>query len=144
MRRLLLVSLAASLMSAADDPKTDLNRLQGSWRVVSIEQDGKPSMATEKVMWVFSDDDLVIEIAGMAKSKCRINLGPNTRPKAINRYFTTAIEDDLILCTQRGSYRLDGEMLWICFGEAEKDQPTEFASKPGSRTTLVRLKRAGR
>jgi len=59
MRRFLLVSLVASLMSAADDPKTDLNRLQGSWRVVSIEQDGKPSMAPEKVMWVFSGLDPV-------------------------------------------------------------------------------------
>lgn len=140
----LLISLAASIVSAADDPKTDLNRLQGSWKVVSIEQDGKPSTAPEKAKWVFSGDDLVIEIVGRTKSKCRIHLGPNSRPKAINRHFTTAIEDDLILCTQRGIYRLDGEMLWICFGETENDRPTEFASKPGSRTTLVKLMRAGR
>jgi len=131
-------------MSAADDPKTDLNRLQGSWRVVSIEHDGKPSMAPEKVVWVFSDDYLVVKIAGRANSKCRINLAPATTPKAINRYFTTAIEGDLILFTERGIYRLDGEMLWVCIGEAAMDRPTEFASKPGSKTTLVKLKRAER
>jgi len=144
MSRLLLLSLAASLMSAADDPETDLNRLQGSWRVVSVEHDGKRSMAAEKAVWEFSDDDLLIEVAGRAKSKGRISLAPNTTPKAISRNFTTAIGGDFIRFIERGIYRLEGETLWICFSEAARDRPTEFASKPGSRTTLVVLKRAGR
>lgn len=141
MNRLLLVSLVTSLMLAADDPRSDLNRLQGSWRVASTEYDGKPAMAPEKVVWVFSGDDLLIKTAGRAKSRHRIGLGSAITPKAINRYFTTAMGGDSILVTQRGIYRLDGEILWICFGDVAEDQPTEFASKPGSRATLVKLKR---
>src|SRR5205809_320435 len=104
MSSLLLVFLATNLISAADDTGTDLDRLKGSWRVAAIEQDGKPLRAPKKVAWVFSDQDLSIEIAGKAKSKDRISLAPAITPKAINRYVTTAIDGDLIQSTVRGIY----------------------------------------
>jgi uncharacterized protein (TIGR03067 family) len=143
MRRLLLIILSVSLLSAADNPKAELNRLQGAWRVVSIEHDGKPSTAAEQVMWVFSGEDLIVEIAGESRPVGTIELAPTGTPRAIDRSFTVATERDSLRLTERGIYRWDGETLWICFGEATRDRPTEFASRPGSRTTLVVLKRAG-
>jgi uncharacterized protein (TIGR03067 family) len=143
MSRLLLIVVSVSLMSAADDPKSELHRLQGAWRVVSIEHDGRPSTATETVVWVFSGEDLVVEIAGEARLVGTIELAPNGTLRAIDRSFTVATERDFLRLTERGIYRWDGETLWICFGEATRDRPTEFASKPGSRTILVVLKRAG-
>ena len=116
-------------------------RLQGSWTVISVQQEGKRLTVPGKAVWAFSNEELAIKIAGKAKSKDRIILAPAVTPKAIIRYFTTTIGGDSVLCPVRGIYRLDGETLWVCFGEPSGEFPTEFASKPGSRTTIVVLNR---
>ena len=44
MRRLsLALVLGLAALSRGDDAKADLDRLQGSWSVVTLENDGKPT-----------------------------------------------------------------------------------------------------
>jgi hypothetical protein len=41
----------------------------------------------------------------------------------------------------KGIYALDGDSLKICVSQPKADRPTEFATKKGSNSSLVILKR---
>src|SRR4051794_21196697 len=82
-------ALAVSLLTAADGPKDDSERLQGSWVMVSLEIDGETS-PDEQV----TSGRLVVEgnrytptFAGKAYPET-FTLDPDRTPKAIDFTFT--------------------------------------------------------
>lgn len=141
MSRSFLVALTVSLLVGADDPNDELSRLQGGWRVVSVEHQGEPLPQAEEVRWVFTGDEFVVEVAGKSKLRGIIELGPTKAPKQIDRLVTIAFRRDFLRFAERGIYRLDDGTLTVCLGEVNQDRPAEFVSKPGSGATLIVLKR---
>jgi uncharacterized protein (TIGR03067 family) len=136
-------------------PRGDAAKLQGSWRVVAIEDSGvavnEPFLQTRQ--YLFDGHRLIVRARGepvvgswvgdwigrTIKSPS-FRLDPTASPKAI----------DLLLpdfSTMRGIYDLEGDRLKICFsgpsGQAAMTRPTGF-SVPGSGARLLILERDGK
>jgi uncharacterized protein (TIGR03067 family) len=118
-----------SVGSGADDRKLadekDQDRIQGVWRVVSSEKDGKPHEDTKDAKFVFAGDEITIELSGEKPSKGRFKLDPTKDPKWIDSGSLG-----------RGVYHIEGDKLKICWGER---RPAEFVSKKD--VYLLQLKR---
>jgi uncharacterized protein (TIGR03067 family) len=65
----------------------------------------------------------------------RFQLDPASRPKAIDVTFQLGNAASMV-----GIYELDGDNWTLCI-TGEGGRPTEFVSRPGSRTMIITLKR---
>jgi uncharacterized protein (TIGR03067 family) len=124
--------------AVADKPKTDRERLQGTWLGVSLEDEGKKvpekEVKAKGFEMVFAGNKVTIPIKGESK-EFEYKLDPAKNPKQI----------DLLLGkgkTARGIYLLEGDTLKLC---VEKDpdgqRPSKFASTAGTTRILIVLKK---
>jgi uncharacterized protein (TIGR03067 family) len=123
------VLLAACSRQAPSAPKTDLDRLQGTWNLTSAMQDGK-ALSDDKVKQttiVFKGDTFRFPgSAEYATSKeGTIKLDESKTPKEMDAIST---EKEVML----GIYVLQENGYKVCFAPAGKPRPTEFNSTPGS------------
>jgi uncharacterized protein (TIGR03067 family) len=147
--------LVVVLCFHAWSPRGDAAKLQGSWRVVAVEDSGvavnQPFFKTRQ--YIFDGNKAIVRprggpvVASMVGAWVEWNfktpsfkLDPTANPKTI----------DLVLpdySTMRGIYDLDDDRLRICFsghsGQAAMTRPTGF-SVPGSGARLVILEREGK
>jgi uncharacterized protein (TIGR03067 family) len=125
----LLLAACNRQASAPEKPKTDLERFQGTWSLVSAMQDGKP-LPEDKVKQttiVFKDNTFRFPgSAEYATSKeGTIKLDENKTPKEMDAIST---EKETLL----GLYVLQENGYKVCFAPAGKPRPTELSSAPGS------------
>ena len=128
---LLLVACNRQQPTAA--PKTDLDRFQGTWYLVSAMEDGNvlPEGKVKQETIVFKGDTFRFPGAAEdATSKAgTFKLDETKTPKEID---STSTEKVIML----GIYRMDDNGYKICFAPAGKPRPTDFASQPGSGNIL--------
>jgi len=134
--RLLMIAAVGLLIGACSReepapaaPKTDLDRFQGTWNLVSAAQDGK-ALDQDKVKQttiVFKGDTFRFPgSAEYATSKeGTIKLDENKTPKEMDAIST---EKEVML----GIYALDEGGYKVCFAPAGKPRPTDLGSTPGS------------
>jgi uncharacterized protein (TIGR03067 family) len=111
------------------EPKTDLDRLQGTWNLVSATEDGQP-LPQDKVKQttiVFKGDAFLFPGAAQdATSRAgTVKLDEAKTPKEMD---TTSTNKEVML----GIYVLEKNGYKVCFAPVGKPRPTEFASTPGS------------
>jgi uncharacterized protein (TIGR03067 family) len=140
-RAAVLAVLAIGLLVAADkakdDAKDDQKNIQGTWTAVSIEQGGEkqPEEKAKEAQITFGADGKARIQHGEKGKELSYELDSTKNPKQI----TLKGEDGKAML---GIYKLDGDMLTVCIcGEDSNERPTEFATKDGSKTHLVKLKR---
>ena len=144
MRGYALLVLAAGLSLAADDGKKepmdmDYAKLEGTWRVISLEVDGM-KIAEETI----KDSRLVIKgkeftmKEKIATYRGTFTIDPSKKPKTIDIKFTAGPEKGN---SSLGIYQLEGDDLKLCLTITAKDRPTEFAAKPKSGHGFEVLKR---
>jgi len=151
--QLLIIAAAGLLVPANQQPaKTDLDKLQGIWVVVSAEGgDGEALTTWKNAKVIFKNAKVIFKNARMAKASkkgavegtCKLNEGKN--PKEIDvLYLDFGPRKERFLA--RGIYLLDGDSLKMCFSsrsegikENETVRPREFNGK-GDQTLLI-LKR---
>jgi uncharacterized protein (TIGR03067 family) len=124
-----LALLLAACSRQAPAPKTDLDRLQGTWNLTSAMQDAKP-LPDDKVKQttiVFKGDTFRFpRSAEYATSRAgTIKLDESKTPKEMDAIST---EKEVML----GIYALEENGYKVCFAPAGKPRPTEFTSTPGS------------
>jgi uncharacterized protein (TIGR03067 family) len=130
---LMAVTLLVAAGASQADDKDDRDRLQGSWKVVSYEEDGKANdKAAKDATFVFKGDTfsfpwLDVKITGKFKTDS------GKKPKAIDLSVEDAKGKGL-----HGIYALAGDTLKLCFGE---ERPKEFKTKADSKQWMVVLKR---
>ena len=124
---LLLSLIAAAAANAQPDSakvKKDLGELDGVWRLIGFEVDGKEESLQEErqIRWVIKDDKLFYGGEQLA----RLTLDSATNPKCL----------DLELVKSRrlheGIYKLDKDRLTICVGmitDDVKERPLTFNNK---------------
>lgn len=121
--------LAGCNQKAPSEPKTDLDRLQGTWNLASATEDGNP-LPPDKVKQttiVFKGDTFLFPGAAEdATSRAgTIKLDETKTPKEIDATSTTKEVMLGIYVVQENGYK-------VCFAPAGKPRPTEFNSTPGS------------
>jgi uncharacterized protein (TIGR03067 family) len=113
----------------------DLDRLQGTWRVVRIEKSGTPVPAelAGTVRYIF-DGERVTLMEGVAKAGAGvIRLDPAADPKTFD---FTATEGPQNGAAALGIYRVEGDTLMMCLGD---ERPSEFTG--ATEAALVELTR---
>jgi uncharacterized protein (TIGR03067 family) len=133
-----VATLFLTVDAAKDDAiKKELEKLQGTWQLVSAETDGKPAPeeTIKKVKVViqgakhtvyFGEEVIAKEIA--------FQIDPSADPKTVD----DTLPDGKMI---HGIYELDGDTLTSCVAAVDKERPTEFVSKPGTGHTLRVFKR---
>lgn len=132
-----LLGLAVGLLVAAhskdDGAKKDLEKLQGTWILVSAERDGKKLAEEEvkKTKIAFKDDTFVFpDASGIGTSqKGIIKVDPSKTPKWMD---SKAANDTAKGELSLGIYEIAGDDYKVCFAPPGKERPKEFSSKPGS------------
>jgi uncharacterized protein (TIGR03067 family) len=124
-----LLLAACNRQAPVPTPKTDLDRLQGTWNLVSAMQDGKalPEDKVKQTTIVFKGDTFRFPgSAEYATSKAgTIKLDESKTPKEMDAIST---DKEVML----GIYVLQENGYKVCFAPAGKPRPTEFTSTPGS------------
>ena len=124
-----VVLAACNRQAPTPAPKTDLDRLQGTWNLVSAMQDGKalPEDKVKQTTIVFKGDTFRFPgSAEYATSKAgTIKLDETKTPKEMDAIST---EKEVM----PGIYVLEENGYKVCFAPAGKPRPTELGSAPGS------------
>jgi uncharacterized protein (TIGR03067 family) len=141
------VLVAGLLIGAApgpkeDDAKKEVERLQGTWKAVSIEDDGKAVNDTKGFHLVIEKETLTINADVEAVLKGTFKLDLSKKPRTIDVTITEGKGDRATGKQLHGIYELDKETLKWCTAEpGGKERPTEFGTKAGTKHALFTLKR---
>jgi uncharacterized protein (TIGR03067 family) len=126
---------AGGRAGAAQDATTrELEQLQGTWQMVSHEVDGKPDEALKDAVRVVKGDKFTIKQGDKVLRAATMKLDPTRTPKWIDITFTEGPEKGKV---RRGIYVLEGDTQKICYGDLNKERPTEFVSESGTGHRLV-------
>lgn len=130
MKRYALLALVAGFLIAADDPKDELKKLEGSYTMVSGEKDGKslPEKTIKTAKLVIKGDQHDFRI-GDETFKGTLKVDPSKKPKTID---ATDTEGPFKGKTLHGIYELDGDTFKVCFAKPGEDRPKEFSTKSGT------------
>jgi uncharacterized protein (TIGR03067 family) len=125
---------------AAQTGEAELGRLQGTWKFVSIEDEGGRAFEDDLVsVTVVIEGDQFTLTNGPTIHHGILTVNPAVCPKTIDVVFS---KGPLRGTTTQGIYELDGDILKVCNRSQGEGRPTGFASEPGSGLTLQVLKRA--
>jgi RNA polymerase sigma factor (sigma-70 family) len=128
-----------------DSGITDAEKLQGTWKLVYMEEGGLNStslqgkLIVEGTQWTFSIVDQNLPGDG----KYTFELGPQKTPK---RIYLTRPRDNRVepnepqVVRAAGIHCLEADILKVCLRDGEVP-PTEFAGNPDKRSMLVVFKR---
>ncbi len=120
---------------------TDLEKLQGTWRIVALEVDGRAAGALE-----FRDATIVISGTTFTSAmpgaayEGTIRIDAARSPKTFDLVFTSGPQKGT---TNPGIYTLRGETWTICLAMRGKTRPKTFGTRPATGLVLETLERAG-
>jgi uncharacterized protein (TIGR03067 family) len=137
----LTVGLVAAGGGSKGDPvKKDMRKLQGTWKVVSVEMDGK-KQSDEKLKsatMTVEGNKYLVEVGGKTVEQGTFKIDPAKTPKTID---VTATQGKGKGNTYHGIYEIKGDTAKDCFAQEGKERPTEFKTRAGSGWVLRVYKR---
>jgi len=133
------IVLAAQMLGAAPAPPSDKDKIQGTWRIESVESGGALMPQENYKQWTFNikDDKLTIKVGERVRTEYTIKIDDNKKPKTLD--LTREVGGRKLI--ELGIYELDGDTWRMCNDEAGIARPTEFGTKEGTRLEIVILKR---
>jgi uncharacterized protein (TIGR03067 family) len=136
-----VAGLLAAAQAPAGDAKKELDKLQGTWTVVTVEADGKPLPAeqTQTMKLVIQGDKYTFQ-TGDQRVEGTYKLDPTKKPKTIDAARSDGPDKGKVL---QGIYQVDGDEMKMCFGAPGNEaRPKDFAAKAGEGFRLYVLKRS--
>jgi uncharacterized protein (TIGR03067 family) len=144
-----LAVLGVSLLAAApgypqDNPvKTELARLEGTWKYTKVEAPDKiAETLAESSVVEFRGDKMIhtitLSTGKKEVSEATITIDPGKKPRTID---VTRLDGPYKGKTFQGVYELDGDTLKIHEGYEPGDRPTDFTFKKGTARQLSTLQR---
>lgn len=115
----------------------DLDRLQGTWNIVSLEMDGQKMPGGGGRIVVSGNRFTTIAMGATYEGAVAVH--QTTAPKSLDLHFEEGPEKGN---TSFGIYELDGDTWKICLTTRGRERPKEFASLPGTGIALETLQRA--
>jgi uncharacterized protein (TIGR03067 family) len=141
--------LAFIAVAAQQPPRTHtpaatrvLQRLQGTWRFESMEQDGKKLAADDlkgRTLFV-GGDVLFIRDGDKVLYGGHVSLDPSKSPPSINVSAQQGA-DKAMVDLMIGIYELDGDVFKLAFVGRGEERPGSFVSAPGSKVRLATCRR---
>ena len=146
----LLVALMPGSGTGQDDAKKakaqaverERIALQGGWKLVAVEEKGKPRPKKdfEDGRYVFLRAKILEMTGDNLNFEIDYEIDPTSKPKRINEYFKVRSKEGKESETMiRGIYELDGDTLRICTSAGQR--PTAFDSTDGVLMELQREKK---
>jgi uncharacterized protein (TIGR03067 family) len=125
---------------AKDDAKKELEKLQGTWVMVSSERGGKKMSEDEVKAFqrTVKGDEYIVLHNGETLVKGTFTIDPTKKPKTIDALRSEGENKDTPM---RGIYEIDGDTYKVCFAPPGMERPTEFVSKEGSMHVISVWKR---
>jgi uncharacterized protein (TIGR03067 family) len=128
---------AAPPAASGDLARSELDRLQGSWQIESSLWNGvsDPEVMKSVTIVIQGDNFIWVDRDGNRRTDT-VRLMPEQNPRAID-YWSKGENRASV-----GIYSLEGDTFtWCSAGGNNKVRPTSFASKRGSRQSLMVLRR---
>ncbi|HSQ56069.1 MAG TPA: TIGR03067 domain-containing protein [Gemmata sp.] len=121
--------LVAHAAPTPKDPRTpakiDLDRLDGTWRVTSIQVAGAETHANgQELLITFKNGEFAWGNGGGNAGKITA-IDPSRNPKEITYTFHDGPDKGMVL---KGIYKFDGDTFTDCFGRAGGERPAKFSS----------------
>jgi uncharacterized protein (TIGR03067 family) len=112
--------------------KKELEKVAGTWRLVSVEKDGRklPEDEVKPLRLVIAGDRYTLRRAGKTVEEGKVRIDPTRNPRTIDIYPTKPEGK-----VQLGIYEWDGDdRLRICFTHpgAAQTRPAEFSTTKGT------------
>lgn len=125
------------VVGAEPKPTNDLSAIQGNWKPLQIEYQGKMQMPVEtmnQVTGVYENAEYFLYFKDKTQgvlllAHTNIALDPKKNPKEITFEF---VEGSLKGIKRHGIYEIAGNELKLCYGPIELPRPTEFKSTPSN------------
>jgi uncharacterized protein (TIGR03067 family) len=135
MKPLMLTLAVLALTFGAQDPKQELDQLQGTWKAVALQEGGKEvkGEAAEHFRLIVQGDKFTLKsrVADeYQQTRYTGRLDPGKEPKAIDLTDSTFEVKESVL---QGIYELKGEVLRLRLAKPGQKRPPGFAgpSEPG-------------
>jgi uncharacterized protein (TIGR03067 family) len=119
---------------------TDLETLQGSWDVTSVETDGQKMPGAAPGMKIVVKGSRFTSIGMGQTYEGRLEIDQKKTPKAIDLVFTAGPQDGT---RNRGIYKIGRAGWTLCLATYGDKRPRTFATKPGTGLALETLAREG-
>jgi uncharacterized protein (TIGR03067 family) len=116
----------------------ELEKLRGTWEIVSAEHAGRPDETSVKVRVTWNGDEFVVKKGDQVLGRGTAQLDPSAHPGAIDDRFTPTREVEK---REQGIYALEGDTLRICYAAQGKERPHEFTTRSGSGALLFIFRR---
>ena len=137
-----LLIVSCEFPKKGQEGQTDIEKLQGTWQLVSGVVDGKklPDKEVKNTQIIIKDNTFVLPNAsGVGTSpKGTFIINPNSDPKQVD---STATDGPNVGKVSLGIYEFEGDSQKTCFGTPGGAPPTELSSKPSSGNILQVWKR---
>jgi len=133
------VLLVPSAMAQDEAAKAEIAKWQGTWRMISMENDGKISppeklkgikLTVQDSTYHFQNDDF--------SERGKYQFDPSMEPKTLDIVVDEGKDRGKIY---RVIYKVAGDELTICLRSDNKQRPIEFSGKAGSGQVLEVWKR---
>ena len=120
--------------------KQDIEILQGTWKIVSLEMGGQQMPASALTDATITVKGKTFITSGMgATYEGAVELDPTRNPKTLDLLFNSGPEQGN---KSLGIYELDPDTWRICLTTTRAERPRKFATEAGSGNALEILKRA--
>src|SRR5438445_3443166 len=130
----LLLSILSPIRAAAepsqDVVRREMRMLQGVWKIISVERDGKAAPKDEiNDGTVFIQGNRLIIQTKDSHQDMDYGLDPAKQPKGIDlRSREGRSRENLV----RGIYALERERLKLCVSQGGQERPADFTTAPGA------------
>jgi uncharacterized protein (TIGR03067 family) len=122
----------------SEDPQRDKARLQGTWKMDSYIDEGKPDPQFAGAVQTFTGDKYVVKVGEKTIRQGAFKIDASKTPKHIDLLPAAGPYKGKTLA---GIYVLDGDRLHTCFPEPGQPRPAKFDSAAGSGNSEVKYTR---
>lgn len=120
-----------------EDGERDLNRLQGTWRLVEYKTGWGKVPVTEEFLWIFQENKFYRKSA-YGQMTYEVRVDPMTNPKTLEmlpRFFNVSRKQS---SPSYVIYKFEGERLLVAHSRVDGKYPQSFVpSKPDDKTSVV-------